>query len=282
MKVSRRGFLKALGQVAVGGSLAAIGGHQYITRIEPEWLALERVQVPVKNLKPGLEGFKIVQLSDLHLHPFTQLGLIQKAVALANSLQPDLITLTGDYVSRDAESIFELAPVLASLQAKYGTFAVLGNHDLWTDGAIVRAGLDEVRLPVLQNQGMTLGVGRETIYLAGLDDVWVGTPNLNSALAGLTSAETPVILLAHEPDFADTAASVGPVSLQLSGHSHGGQVRLPGYGALILPYLGRKYDQGLHKVDNMWIYTSRGIGVVYPPIRFNCPPEVTEITLIGA
>ncbi|MBI1882098.1 MAG: metallophosphoesterase [Chloroflexi bacterium] len=280
MKMSRRAFLKAIGQVSVGSGLALAGGYAYSTQVEPGWLTVERVQVPIKNLRPGLEGFKIVQLSDIHLHPYIQLEFVQKAVALANELQPDLIVLTGDYVLADAASIFELAPLLATLDARYGIFTVLGNHDLWTNAAVVRTGLQQSGLPVLVNDGVTLGIGRETLYVAGLDDGWDGRPDLKAALAHLRS-DTPAILLAHEPDLADRVALDGRISLQLSGHTHGGQVRLPGIGAPILPRLGKKYDQGLHRVDQMWVYTTRGVGMIGPPIRFNCPPEITEITLIA-
>lgn len=281
MKTSRRSFLKVLGQVAVGGSLVLAGGYGYSTRVEPSWLTVEQVQIPLKNLKPALEGFRIVQMSDFHLHPNTQIELIREAVAIANELKPDLIALTGDYVQQGADSIFELAPTLAALNAKYGVFTILGNHDLWTNAEVVRAGLEQAGLPVLVNKGVTLGIGGETLYLAGLDDGWSGAPELNRALDNLP-ANALTILLAHEPDLADTFALDSRISLQLSGHSHGGQVRLPGVGALILPYLGQKYDQGLYKVQEMWLYTTRGVGVGSIPMRINCPPEITEIILVRA
>ncbi|GAB4412514.1 MAG: metallophosphoesterase [Anaerolineae bacterium] len=281
MKMSRRGFLKALAQVVIGGSVAAGGGYGYSRQVEPGWLTVERVQVPVKALRPALEGFKIVHMSDLHLHPYIQLEFVQKAVAMANALQPDLVVFTGDYVLERADSIFELAPALAALNPRFGIFTVLGNHDLWTDAEVVRAGLQQAGLPVLINEGLTLSVGNEPLYLAGLDDGWSGYPDLRAALDKLPAGE-PAILLAHEPDLADDAALDGRVSLQLSGHTHGGQVRLPGMGAPILPRLGKKYDQGLHRVGDMYVYTTRGVGLIGPPIRFNCPPEITEITLIGA
>jgi predicted MPP superfamily phosphohydrolase len=280
LKVNRRGFLKALGQVIAGGSLTLAGGYVYGTRVEPEHLTIERVQVPLKNLPSALEGFKIVQLSDLHLYPFTQLPLIQEAVTQANNLKPDLIALTGDYVLQEAESIFELAPVLASLNARYGVFAILGNHDLWTNAAVVRSGLQQAGLPVLVNEAITLNANGGIINLAGLDDGWSGLPNLKLALENV-HAGAPTLLMVHEPDLADIFAMDGRVSLQLSGHSHGGQVRLPGVGAFVLPYLGQKYDQGLNQVGDLWVYTNRGVGVINPPIRLNCPPEITEITLIG-
>jgi predicted MPP superfamily phosphohydrolase len=281
MKMSRRGFLKALGQVVIGGSVAAVGGYGYIRQVEPGWLTVEQVQVPIKGLRPTLEGFKIVHMSDLHLHPYIQLEFVQKAVAMANALQPDLVVFTGDFVLERADSIFELAPALAALNPRFGIFTVLGNHNLWTDAEVVRAGLQQAGLPVLINEGTTLSVGNEPLYLAGLDDGWSGQPDLKAALDKLP-AGAPAILLAHEPDLADDAALDGRVSLQLSGHTHGGQVRLPGIGAPILPRLGKKYDQGLYRVGDMYVYTTRGVGLIGPPIRFNCPPEITEITLVRA
>jgi len=272
--------LKALTQMVAGGSLAAGGGYYYSTRIEPQRLVVERVQVPLKHLASTLEGFKIVHLSDLHLHPYTQLELIQEAVAAANTLQPDLVVLTGDYVLQGAESIFELGPVLAALNGKYGVFASPGNHDYWTDIGIVRRGLEAAGLPLLCNAGVELAVGQASLYLAGLDDVWSGVPDLQAALTNRSRPMT-TILLAHEPDWADNTSVDGRVSLQLSGHTHGGQIRIPGWGPLVLPLFGQKYDQGLHWVNNMWVYTNRGVGVIGPPVRFNCPPEVTEITLVG-
>ncbi len=278
--MNRRQFLKACVQVTATYAVAGVGLYQYGKHLEAEWLTVERVQIPLKNLKPALEGFKIVQMSDIHLHPHTQIGFVKEAVALANSLEPDIIVLTGDYVTDKADSIFELAPVLASLNAKYGVFSVLGNHEIWTNPAVIRASLEQEGLSVLVNEGLALDVGRESIYLAGLDDFWSGQPDLNAALAKLPPG-VPTILLVHEPDSADTFAPDGRVSLQLSGHSHGGQVRLPGLGPIILPPYAQKYDQGLYNVEGMWVYTNRGIGSGSVTHRVNCPPEVSEITLVG-
>lgn len=277
--MNRREFLTSLGAAAVGGSAAIVGGYEYGKQVEAKQLVIERIQIRVNNIKTALEGFRIVQLSDIHLYPYTQLDFVQEAVTITNSLQPDLIVLTGDYVLQTAEAIFEVAPVLATLNAKYGVFSILGNHDLWTDAKIVRVGLKEQRLPLLENEGIELAVNGETIYLAGVDDGWGGRPDLSLALAQMPS-QALTILLAHEPDLADQFSMDQRVSIQLSGHSHGGQIRLPLIGAPILPYLGQKYDQGLYKVNDMWLYTTRGIGLI-TPVRINCPPEITEITLLG-
>ncbi len=280
MKMNRRQFLKAFTQVSAAYALGGTGLHQYGKHLEPNRVVVERLQIPLKNLPPTLEGFKIVQLSDIHIDSYTKIEIVEEAVNTANRLQPDVIVLTGDYVQRSAEPIFDLIPAIAALDAKYGVFTILGNHELWTNADLIRDALEKGGLPVLMNEGLALRVGKAAIYLAGLDDVWSGRPDLKMALDKLPP-ETPTILLAHEPDFADTFALDGRVSLQLSGHSHGGQVRLPGLGAIVLPEYGQKYDQGLYNVNGMWLYTNRGLGLGSVPYRINCPPEVTEITLVS-
>lgn len=277
--INRRQFLK-VGSAVLGGSVAIATSCLYAND-QAEQLMIERVQLPIKNLKPALEGLRIVQLGDLHLYPFTNLGQIRQAIETANTLEPDLIVLMGDYVTRQAEAVFELVPLLSTLNAKYGVFTIIGNHDIWTDVEVVQSGLTKAGLPILKNDGLTLAVGRERLYLAGVDDGWSGQPDLAAALANLPGDVT-TILLAHEPDLADQFSQDGRISLQLSGHTHGGQIRLPGIGAVILPYLGQKYDLGLYQINGMWLYTNRGIGNVTEPVRFNCSPEVTEITLVTA
>jgi len=279
VKISRRGFLKALGHVSLGYLAAGIGAYKYGTLLEPEWLAIEHVTIPIPRLKPLFEGFRIVQMSDFHLHPYTQIDHIANAVEEANRLKPDLVVLTGDFVLETADSIYELAPVLSRLNAKYGVFSVLGNHDLWTNASVVRSGLEKAGLPVMKNSGISLSIGQDMINLAGLDAAWGGQPDLNLALSDLPP-DIPTLLLMHEPDIADIFSQDKRVSLQLSGHTHGGQVRIPIMGAPALPRYGKKYDSGLYRVKEMWLYTNRGIGVIGPPVRFNCRPEITEITLV--
>jgi len=285
MRIDRRQFLKAFGQVAATYACATVVGHAYGKHVEPKRSVVEQVPVPLKNLKSALEGFKIVQLSDIHIDSFVETEVVQEAAAIADSLKPDLIVLTGDYVTGQAEAIRDLSPILASLNAKYGVFAILGNHELWTNPDLIRDSLEKAGVPVLVNEGVPLNVGKEILYLAGVDDCWSGQPDLEAAMEKWPSG-APTILLAHEPDFVDTFALDGRVSLQLSGHSHGGQIRLPGLGAVILPEYAQKYDQGLYRVNptgrsdvGPWVYTNRGVGLGVVPYRINCPPEVTEITL---
>lgn len=277
--MNRRDFLKIAG-LAVGGGLVTATSYLAIND-ESQNPVIDRVPISINNLHPALEGFTVLQITDLHLYPLTQPALIKKTVIMANELKPDLVVLTGDYVWQDLEAIHELAPILSGLNARYGVFSTLGNHDYWLDADVITAAMESAGLPVLINQGHSIQHGNGSIYLAGLDDGWSGNPDLNATLDGAASNE-PIVLLCHEPDLADQYALDGRIDLQLSGHSHGGQIRLPGIGALILPYLGRKYDLGLYKVNDMQLYTNRGLGVISEPVRFNCPPEISQFVLNAA
>lgn len=275
--ISRRAFLKLSAAV----TLVALGGTMTYAWLgnEADTPVVESVQIPISNLPDALDGFRIVQISDIHYYPFTTLELVDRAVQLANQLAPDLTVLTGDFVWHEVEPIFELMPALAGLNAKYGVYASLGNHDLWTDVKVVTQAFEQEKLPLLVNQGMAISVGKEILYLAGLDDGWSGKPDLAGAMADWSQEDITVLLL-HEPDLAPRYAADKRIHLQLSGHSHGGQVRLPFYGALILPYLSWKYPMGLYHLDGMWLYTNRGLGTTNIPVRFNCAPEITELTLV--
>ena len=278
MEINRRRFLRTGGTLALGAGLAGIGGSIYGTRFETRMLDIESVRIPLDGLPAGLEGFRIVLLSDFHISEHTSLEFIEEVVSIASSFKADLVVLLGDFVLREVEAVFDLAPALAKINAKHGIFSILGNHDIWQGATTVVEAFERSGLKVLVNEGLTLSHHSERFFLAGVDDGWAGHPDLNAALTSRPS-DVPVFLLAHEPDLADGFAADGRVALQLSGHSHGGQVRFPGFGSPFCPPLGRKYDQGLYRVKNTWLYTNRGIGVTVP-IRLNCPPEITEVTLV--
>lgn len=244
-------------------------------------VTVERVQVPLCRLHPALEGFKIVQLSDLHFLPHTPLSVIARAAERACALKPDLVVLTGDFVTHEAETIFGLSDLLSSLNARYGVFAILGNHDVRAGKALISKAIEDTGVLLLQNEGITFDVGHSQLTLAGVDDCLWGQPDLAAALAQ-RPADALTILLAHEPDVIDRFSQEAHIDLQLSGHTHGGQVRLPFFGTPVLPKLGQKYVHGLHRVNGSWLYTNRGIGMVSLPIRFNAPPEVTELVLCKA
>ena len=275
-KMNRRRFLQ-IGSLAVAGGVLAT--TYYFSRYdEASTPVVEQVVLPIKNLHAALDGFSIAVLADFHLYPLTQKPLIETAVAMTNDLKPDLTVMLGDYVWHDVEAIFDLAPILGQLNARHGVYAAIGNHDIWTDIHAIRQGMADANIPILENEGLPITDGNGTFYLAGLDDGWSGTPDLQTTLKN-DPGGVPIVTLMHEPDVADDYADNPRIALQISGHTHGGQIRVPGVGAPVLPYLGRKYDMGLFQVNDMWVYTNRGIGVTNEPVRINCPPEVTQIIL---
>lgn len=277
--MNRREFMKVGSLFAAGGLLAKVG--QLELSDETNTPVVERVEIPIINLHPALEGFTIVQLSDIHLQPFTRPELVQKAVDISNELKPDLVVLTGDYVWRDQEAVFELAPILAGLNARHGVYSVLGNHDLWLEVEATLRAFEEAGLPMLINQGVEIVQGNGSFYLAGMDDGWSGAPDLALSVEKAPSG-VPIVLLLHEPDLVDEISLDPRIALQLSGHTHGGQVLVAGRPPIFTPTLGKKYSQGLFRVNNTWLYTNRGLGVISVPLRYNCPPEVTLLTLARA
>jgi predicted MPP superfamily phosphohydrolase len=278
MPINRREFLQLAGGTAIavglGGAMAG-----YAAVLEPNDLVVERRQIRLPRLPNAFDGFRIVLLTDFHLHPFTTAGLIRRTVEISNGLKPDLVLLGGDFVCAFAEAAQELGPILEGLDAKHGVFAVLGNYDHFRGARVVLDALRHSSIRVLMNEGVQLTAGRASIFLAGIDSVWAGWPDPRAAF--LARRSEPVSLaLVHEPDYFDELSKLVPLDLQLSGHTHGGQVRLPGLGAIVLPPWGQAYVEGLYRVGTSQIYTTRGIGMVGVPFRFNCPPEVTEITLL--
>ena len=275
--MDRRSFIKLASAGIVAGAGATALGAGWVTAVEPNWPVVERVTVPLPRLPGQLDGLRVAQLSDLHISQYTTAEDVERAVALAMSLSPDLLVLTGDFIWRQAtEYATQLVEPLRLLQAPLGAYAVLGNHDHWEGAALAASVLAQTGVALMVNRAVRLDAGAP-LWLVGLDDVWENKQDLRAALAA-TPDEECKLLLVHEPDFADEAAHY-PVDLQLSGHSHGGQINLPLLGPPVLPYLGQKYPSGLYQVNHLAVYTNRGIGVIAPPIRFNCRPEVTLLTL---
>jgi predicted MPP superfamily phosphohydrolase len=270
----RRAAYASLG----AGALAALTGT-YAGLAEAEALRLERVTLQLPNLPAGLNGLTIAQISDLHLGPWVDAERAARGVAMANSAHPDCVVLTGDLVQAPTpKRAAMLEAALTGLRAPLGVFGVLGNHDYWGDHHLVRHALHRAGVDLLDNSHRRIQVDGADLWLVGLDDLRHGRPNLPRALAGVP-ADGFTLLLAHEPDFADVAAH-HPIAVQLSGHTHGGQVRLPGIPPVWAPYLGRKYLAGLYHVNQLRLYVNRGLGTGFPPVRINCPPEVTLIRLI--
>ena len=264
--------------------MLGLGG--YTSLIEPNQISVEEVRICLPRLPQAFEGLRVAQLSDLHYGPFTGDREINAAVDAVNSLAPDVAVLTGDYVTAplygtdvdpQRENVQRCVAILARISAPLGVFAALGNHDLAVDAYFTGEVLRKHGLKVVRNNSLSVERDGARLWIAGVDDVLYGKPDLDRTLADIPAGEA-VILLAHEPDFADQVARY-PVALQISGHSHGGQVRLPLLGALYLPPLARKYPWGLRQLGHLYLYTNRGIGTIGLPVRLGAVPEVTLFSL---
>ena len=243
---------------------------------EPFMLAIERQQIYLRRLPKALDGLRVVHLSDLHYGPIVNPKHLERAIAAANDLQPDLIALTGDYISHDRSYAAPCAELVGRLRARYGVFAVLGNHDHWTDAALIADLFRAEGITVLLNEGMRVDLSGESFWLAGVNDTMVGLEDLPLALAGSGDDEMK-LLLAHNPIILRRAARAG-VDLVLSGHTHGGQVTLrPEKTRTGRPR--RRLLRGLGRRGNTQIYVTRGLGTVVLPIRYGCPPEVSVLEL---
>jgi hypothetical protein len=239
-------------------------------------LSIERQEIFLRRLPQQLDGLRIVHLSDFHYGPLVNPNHLQRAVRAANDLRPDLIALTGDYISHDRAYAAPCAEVIGKLRARHGIYAVLGNHDHWTDAALIADLFRAEGIRVLINEGSRIDLRGETFWLAGVDDTMVGLEDLSLALAGSRGDEFK-LLLAHNPTILRRAARAS-VDLVLSGHTHGGQVTWRSEkGRSGRPR--RRLLRGLGRRGNTQIYVTRGLGTVVLPIRYGCPPEISVLEL---
>ncbi len=272
---SRRDFLKLGGAGAV---VAALGGGIDAWCIEPQWIDVTRPVMDLTGCPPGWIGARIAQLTDIHVGRWISLDQVAEMVRLTNASQPDVVLLTGDFISpRDAITP-EYSRVLSGLRANLGVFAVLGNHDHWTDPNAVRSMLSDAGVRELHNEGTPLRRNGDMVWLAGTGDLWTDPPHLERALDGAPEG-VPRILMQHNPDYAEVVTPEDGVDFMVSGHTHGGQVRLPGGRAIILPVEHRRYAWGRAEGPACSVYVSRGLGVIGPGVRFNCRPELPVFEL---
>src|SRR2546430_6682063 len=277
MAMKRRSFLQAAGGLTVGSFLMGSGGVVYAKKVEPSWVDVHVISLQLPRLDTAFRGYRIVQMSDIHAdYTFMDSARLSELVDLVNGQKPDIIVLTGDFVT-DWDSPFEHLQPLQRLRAPDGVFAVLGNHDHWSGVDRLRAQLHSYGMQELNDALHTIHRGSAMLHLLGLDDLWPDSSYIAPIwthkdrlmhLVRQLPQEGPVILLVHEPDFADVAASVNRVNLQLSGHSHGGQVRIPLYGVIKVPPLATRYPDGMYTIGQMQLYTNRGLGMVSPQVRF--------------
>jgi predicted MPP superfamily phosphohydrolase len=258
---------------------SALGEMARLALTEPFMIAVERQEIFLRRLPKALDGFRIVHLSDFHYGPFVEPRHLERAIEAANRLNPDLIALTGDYISQERTYAAPCAELVGRLRAPHGVFAVLGNHDHWTDAKLIADLFRAEGIRMLVNEGFRIDVEDESFWLAGVDDTMVGLEDLPLALAGSSDSEMK-LLLAHNPIILRRAARAD-IDLVLSGHTHGGQVTLrPEKNRSGRPR--RRMLRGLGRRANTQIYVTRGLGTVVLPIRYGCPPEVSVLQLRSA
>ncbi len=288
---SRRRFLKT-------GLYGATGLAIYSGEVARHWIDVTKRDFFLRGLPAAFDGARIAQLSDIHLDDFTEPFFLRHVIGRINRIKPDIVVLTGDFVTAELPTklaralgtnkfargaAWQCANILTELECK-ATYAVLGNHDFGIGATEVATALGDNGITVLRNAGTSIERPGGRIWLAGVDDPLEGHPNPDLAIpASIRNVPNePVVLLCHAPDYADRLLRSLPgqsVDLMLSGHTHGGQVRVPFVPAMRLPPLGRKYIEGWFQLGRMQLYVNRGIGTIGVPFRLNCPPEITIITL---
>lgn len=278
-QINRRTFLKQAGKLYVGLITAGILIGTYSFKMERFWYQIKEIRLKINNLPKAFKGWKIVQFSDIHLGFHYEIEDLKSVVKIINSLNPDIIFFTGDLIQIGNKEPERAIPLLKEfIEIRGGKWGVIGNHDFITKDQIIYV-LESAQFKVLENSHDFIEYNQQRLYIAGIDDVMYGFPNVGKAIEGLTENDC-ILLLAHEPDIADESSKF-PISAQFSGHSHGGQVRLPFYGPIIKQRLARNYTDGLYHVgeNNMPLYVNRGIGTTNIAVRFFCRPEITVFHL---
>jgi predicted MPP superfamily phosphohydrolase len=279
LPITRRRFIR----LAAAAGVAALAIDTAL--IEPNRPVIVRREITLRRWPERLEGFTIAVLSDFHYDPHFSVHPLRSAIAKVNNLRAELIVLAGDFVSvpwvgnaaAAASAAEPCAKLLQQMKAPHGLWAVMGNHDCTTDPDRVTSALRTHGIQVLSNGSVPIERDGGRFWLGGVDDVLCGGADLPATLHDVPADEASV-LLAHEPDYADYVARF-PVDLQISGHSHGGQVRAPLVGPVFLPAMAKKYICGLYKIGALTLYTNPGLGTVALPVRWNCPPEITLLTV---
>jgi hypothetical protein len=284
--VTRRGFLKA-------GLAGAAGLACYSGEIARHWTEVTHIEVALAGLAQAFDGMRIAQVSDIHLDDLTEPFYLRHVVHKINQIKPEAVFLTGDYVSDGLDSkqfaigaSWQCAQILQGLECPR-VYGILGNHDVAVGAEEVSQALTAHGITLLRNSYLPIERDGARFWLSGFDDPVLGNPQPDLAIppAIRNVLHEPIILMCHAPDFADELLrhpAGNAVALMLSGHTHGGQVRLPILGALELPTMGKKYVEGMFRLGKMQLYVNRGIGTIGVPFRLNCPPEITMFTLRSA
>jgi predicted MPP superfamily phosphohydrolase len=291
VNLNRRTFLKRLVWSSTALGAAAI----YPALIEPHRIQINHITLPVPQLPRALDGLTIAHLTDLHRSRYVSADYLTEAIELTNALHPDIIAFTGDYITHGRTSRGRIiygnlqeanvnaascADIMAKAKASHGVFACLGNHDHWFNAHAITSHLQQCGITVLRNISATVTIRGTELPVIGLGDLWTEGVNIQHAFAGVTPPFSLVLM--HNPDYFEQWQRPGS-HLILAGHTHGGQVKLPILGAPIVPSShGDKYAHGLFRAGDTHMYVNRGLGLIFPAVRFNCRPEITFLHLHAA
>lgn len=264
---------------AASAMVIGLGGLSYGFAVR-DHVEVSRVTVNIADLPAAFDGLTIAQLSDIHHGPYTGLDYIRRCVEITNNLKPDVIALTGDFTFAGKKYVAPCAEALAGLKARVGVYAVLGNHDYYVGASQVARALKTAGCNVLIDALDAIEFRGDKLWLAGVDDLYYGSTDAKRLLRDVPR-EAPKIVLSHNPDFIEEfAAKNQHIDLMISGHTHGGQIRFPLLGApQISSEYGQRYAIGMNRKNTMQVYTTRGIGTILLPTRFDCPPEIVLFTL---
>lgn len=275
-RLTRRKFLKQCLFRGLGAFCLGLGGYSFLC--EPYLVKIEKLSLSVPHLPAYWVGKKIAFISDLHSSPEVRPSFFENAFSLINGEKPDVILMAGDYVTGSVRYMEPLARELRKLNPAGeadGKIAVLGNHDYWTDSKKVTDGLERAGFRVTVNERVKLGPAGSELYIMGTDDLWSGAISLPALYRDLDINKIASIVLTHNPDIFPVAAEDG-IPVILAGHTHGGQVYIPLIGAPISP---SPFVRGFYRRGKTLMYVTRGLGLISPAVRFNCPPEISLFTL---
>ena len=277
-KTTRRRFLR---NSAIGLGGVAVGAGVWAHAVEPDWVEVTQHNVKLAHLPRAFDGFRIAQISDIHLEDGDMIHDLPDICRLVTSQKADAIVVTGDFVTEaNQANPADLARGLAPLRAPMGVWGITGNHDYWggEGSQFIEQMLAATPVQLLINQTHVWQKNGARLHLAGYDDFWAGTPDFDGVAAQIPANEA-AIALGHEPDFAIEVSALNKFGLMLSGHSHGGQIALPGGIPIHVPQYANKFPRGWYDVNGMRLYTNRGLGTVGIPMRFCSRPEISVFTL---